>query len=116
VLTLRIGTLLTLVLAGCPGEQAPAEPGSPERGAVVYTTYCASCHQADGSGVAAGRAMAGSFVGPESRLGQSDDVLLGSIRDGKTGVIGAMPPWKGVLTDQQQRDALAYVRATYGTP
>ena len=113
---MRSVPFLLAFLAGCPGESAPAEPGSPERGAVVYATYCASCHQADGSGLSGGSRMAAPFVGAESRLGQPDEVLLGSIRDGKTGTVGAMPPWKGVLSDQQQRDALAYVRATYGAP
>ena len=113
---MRVVPFVLAFLVGCPGETAPAEPGSPERGAVVYATYCASCHQADGSGLSAAGPMAGSFIGPESRLVQSDEALLSSIRDGKTGTVGAMPPWKGVLSDQQQRDALAYVRATYGAP
>lgn len=113
---MRVVGLLAAVLAGCVGESAPVEPGSPERGAAVYATYCVTCHQADGSGVVGGTRMAGPFSGPDSRLGQSDEVLLGSIRNGKIGPVGTMPPWKGVISDQQQRDVLAYVRATFTTP
>jgi cytochrome c oxidase subunit 2 len=109
---MRIG-LLVAVLAGCPGESAPIEPGSPERGAPIYAAYCISCHQADGSGVLNGARMAGAFSGPESRLGQPDAVLLQSIADGKVGPVGTMPPWKAVLNEQQRADVLAYVRATY---
>ena len=101
------------LLLGCPGESTPLEPGSPERGAAVYATYCVSCHQADGSGVVGGTRMAGAFSGPESRLSQSDDVLLRSIADGKVGPVGTMPPWKGVISEQQRADVLAYVRATF---
>lgn len=112
---MRVASLLAL-LVGCAGESAPPEPPSAERGAAVYATYCASCHQADGTGLVGGRALAGPFAGPDSRLSQSDEALLASIREGKTGAVGMMPPWRGVLSDQQQRDALAYIRATFTAP
>jgi mono/diheme cytochrome c family protein len=42
--------------AGCGG--GPGEPA--DRGAVVYATYCASCHGRDGSGVGKNPPLAGS--------------------------------------------------------
>jgi caa(3)-type oxidase subunit IV len=94
------------------GEPVAVRPGDPARGAKVYGTYCVGCHQADGRGNAG--ALAADFVGDATRLAKTDAELLASIRDGKVGAIGAMPPWRGTLTDQQQADALAYVRATFG--
>lgn len=80
---------------------------------IVYATYCQTCHQADGR--AMGGRLAGDFVGDGTILAKSDDELLGVIAKGKTGRIGAMPAWGSILSVQQQRDVLAYVRLTFGT-
>ena len=99
----------------CAGPTATG-PADAHAGEAVYTTYCASCHQSDGSGIGPGGNRLGApFVGPESRLTQADDRLAESIRNGRTGAIGAMPAWKGVLSDAQQRDVLAYLRAQFGS-
>lgn len=90
----------------------PLEPGNPERGAKVYGTYCVGCHAADGK--ANGGTTGASFVDDPTRLAKTDEELLTSIAEGKTGPIGAMPPWKGALTGQQRVDALAYIRASFG--
>jgi putative membrane protein len=82
-------------------------------GASVYATYCQTCHQADGRGL--GGKAAGDFVGDAAILAQPDEALLGTIARGKTGRIGIMPAWGGVLSDQQRRDVLAYIRATFGS-
>ena len=58
--------------------------------------------------------IAGSFVGEGSVLAQPDDVLLRVIASGKTGRIGSMPGWAGVLSGQDRRDVLAYLRKTFG--
>lgn len=90
----------------------PGGPGDAARGEKVYTTFCASCHMADGRGN--GGTTAADFVADPARLGKTDDELLESIEDGMTGPVGAMPPWKAALPPQQRRDALAYIRATFG--
>lgn len=99
--------------AGTAEEAAPvaAGPGDASAGAEVYTTYCAACHQADGTGM--GGMLAADFTSG-GRLDKSDAELLGSIRDGFKGKVGQMPPWKGTLDEQQMADVLAYVRASYG--
>jgi mono/diheme cytochrome c family protein/cytochrome c oxidase subunit IV len=82
------------------------------RGKKVYDTYCAACHQADGKGMEG--KLAANFVDDAERMAQSDEVLLKSIADGKTGKIGTMPPWAASLSEQQRVDALKYIRVTFG--
>ncbi|MCO4761360.1 MAG: cytochrome c [Myxococcales bacterium] len=86
--------------------------GDAKKGAAIYASKCVACHQKDGKGM--GGALAADFVKDKSRLAKPDSVLLASIRDGKKGKRNAMPPQKGVLKDQEMKDVLAYVRATFG--
>lgn len=90
----------------------PAPPPSDHPGAAIYQTYCRGCHQPDGRGLD-GRA-AGDFVGDPTILARPDAELLASIARGKTGRIGVMPPHGRILTAQQQRDVLAYIRQAFG--
>lgn len=92
-------------------EPAPAAAaGGAAEGETVYKQYCVACHQADGKGM--NGTLAGDFT--SGRLGEkTDEQLLTSIREGFTGTIGAMPAWKGVLTDDQMKAVLEYVKATY---
>jgi mono/diheme cytochrome c family protein len=82
------------------------------RGKKVYDTYCSACHQPDGKGMEG--KLAANFVDDHERMGQPDEVLLKSITEGKTGSIGAMPPWGQALSAQQRVDALKYIRVTFG--
>ena len=102
--------------ATSPTPTKPASPvGDVKSGAKTYATYCIACHQADGSGKpAGGAAIAGNFVGENGVLKKSDEDLLRTIKAGKTGRIGSMPPWAGVLSKQQRLDVLAYIRKTFG--
>jgi caa(3)-type oxidase subunit IV len=96
--------------------QAPvaSAPGDPARGQLVYQKICIACHGPDGRGN--GGKTAADFVGDRARLAKSDDDLLRVIDGGLTGKIGTMPPWRGVITAQEQRDALAYIRQQFGAP
>ena len=91
--------------------QAPADPGE-----AIYKQYCIVCHQADGSGTpeGGGRAIAGNFSGPDSVLRKSDEELLRSIKVGRSGEIGVMPKWMGIIDKQERKDVLAYIRASFG--
>ena len=102
---------------------APATPATPAPekaatlpGEATYKEYCIVCHQADGSGMPQGaaRAIAGNFSGPESALNKTDEELLRTIKVGKSGEIGVMPKWMGILNEQKRKDVLAYIRATFG--
>lgn len=90
---------------------APTQPPSADRGAKVYDLYCKACHQEDGKGN--NGVLAANFVDDKERMAQADEVLLGSIKNGKNGKIGAMPPWGSVITPQQQVDVLKYIRVKY---
>ena len=95
-----------------PAPPPAAEATSSLPGAAVYATYCQTCHQPDGRGL--GGKTAGDFVGDPAILAQPDAALLDTIARGKAGRIGAMPGFGSMLTPQQQRDVLAYLRATFG--
>jgi mono/diheme cytochrome c family protein len=88
-------------------------PGDPVAGEAVYKKICTACHQADGTGM--NGMLAANFVKDKTRLAKSNEELLTSIRDGiiKDGKV--MPPQKGILTDQEMKDALSYVRKTFGS-
>jgi putative membrane protein len=91
-----------------------ATSASPEvdvaRAAQLYEQHCRVCHQTDGRGQN-GR-LAADLTG--ATLAQPDDVLLRSIREGKSGSIGLMPAWRRVLSDEEQRAVLAHLRARFG--
>lgn len=80
----------------------PAEAINLQRGQQLYLQYCAGCHGPRGEGLA-----------PETpkfqmgeRLNQPDFVLMQSVKMGKKG----MPPFFGVLKDQDIFDVLGFVR------
>lgn len=96
--------------AAPPADATADAAGGQGEGEKVYKQYCVACHQADGKGM--NSTLAGDFT--SGRLAEkTDEQLLTSIREGFTGTIGAMPAWKGVLTDDQMKAALEYVKATY---
>jgi len=117
--------LIALVATGCGDDEpeggeetvtaptGPADtsmPGDPVAGEAVYNTSCIACHGADGRG---NGGVGGDFQGEPERLAQDNAVLLAKIRDGITGN-RVMPPHNNVLTDEQQKDALSYIRREWG--
>jgi putative membrane protein len=94
-------------------EHADAAVSAPaDAGQRVYELYCRACHQADGRGLE-GRAAA-DFTASPGVLDKSDDELLRSMRLGRTGPIGTMPPMSPPLSEEQLREALSYVRSRFG--
>lgn len=75
---------------------------NPVAGKKVFDDNCASCHGADGVAVMAG---VPNFAKGE-RMEKPDAVLLKTISGG----LNVMPAWKGVISDTDQADALAYAR------
>ncbi len=82
------------------------------QGKGIYDEHCIGCHQADGTGGAG--ELAADFIADRERLAKSDFELLASIRDGREGAMGMMPPWKEILTPYEMRAGLAYLRAEFG--
>ncbi len=94
---------------GLPATEAP-QSELPAR--ATYERHCQACHQPDGRGL--NGKVAASFVDDPRVLGKSDDTLLRSIEHGKVGPAGAMPAWGAVLSTEQRREVLAYIRSAYG--
>lgn len=101
-------------VAAATEEQAPKQVN----GAAVYNQTCASCHQANGAGVAGTfppLAGASWVTGDEETLARI--VLLGV--QGPIEVKGAtyngvMPPWRDVLNDDQIAAVLTHIRSQWG--
>ncbi len=104
------------VMQGLP----PAvEAESIEAGKRVYFTKCVWCHGVEGAGDGPGAARlwprprnfnAGTFKIRHTVSGQLpliDVDLFDTVTHGLPG--SAMPPWEGILTDQQRKDVLAFV-------
>jgi mono/diheme cytochrome c family protein len=104
--------------AGGPAEQV-AELTPAEKGAKIYSANCATCHQANGIGVA----------GQYPPLAGSDIVNGGSRRhvmivlkglQGPVTVKGqrygsaVMQPWEKTLTDEKIADVVTYERSAWG--
>ena len=81
-------------------------------GEAIYQRTCIACHAADGNGN--NKTTAASFVAADGPLVQPDPVLLGSILNGKTGNIGTMPPHRALLSDDEAKAVLAFIRQRYG--
>lgn len=110
-----IGVCATLMARGV-GLPAPAAPAATldHPGRAIYAAHCQMCHQADGRGMD-GR-LAASFVDDPAVLARTDEELLTSIARGKAGRIGTMPAWGAVLTPEQERQVLSYIRASFQRP
>ena len=87
------------LLAMLSGTALAADPGA---GGQLYSRYCSTCHGEDGKGTMPG---VPDFTRGEG-LFQPNQALLNVIRDGKT----VMPSFRGILTDNEIRDVIAYLR------
>lgn len=104
---------------GAEGGAQVTQAGPFERGKKVYMANCATCHQANGQGVAGQYPpLAGSewVLGSTKRLGM---ILLKGL-EGPLTVKGVqygsavMQPWEKTLTDQRIADVLTYIRQEWG--
>ena len=94
------------------GRTNPLGSGSDaaSQGAIVFQNYCQSCHGPQGHG----DGPAGGSLDPEPKnLAElqatvKDDYLFWRISDGREGT--AMVPWKGILTEEQIWQVIAFIR------
>ena len=56
----------------------------------------------------------GNFVDDKDRLAQGNDVLLQIIAEGKINGSRIMPAQKALLSEQEMKDALSYIRKQFG--
>lgn len=90
---------------------SPAPAGAPEQGKPIFEERCAACHGLQGRGDGpqapflsprpASLISAGTSV-------KTDSELLAVISRGKPRT--AMPAWDTLLSEQERRDVLAYIR------
>jgi len=117
--------LVGVALAGCTGtpERDPSqwpiarldlerEIPTDDPAEVTYRAHCTACHGVDGRG--AGSVTGADFTSPEGPLRRPDAELLASIRDGRRGEIGVMPPHGAMLGEERSAAVLAYVRRRFG--
>ena len=91
-----------------PKTTSKSQPVDLVSGKKTYLTYCIACHQADGRG---GATAVADFT-DELTLKKSDTQLLRSIQMGTS---GGMIPFGSVLSDDERRNVLAYIRENFGT-
>ncbi len=79
--------------------------GDPMKGRPLYIDRCSGCHGLNGSPQVAQI--------PNFKLGEglmkSDQEIMTFVKNGK----GVMPGFKGILTDTEIRDVLAYLRTFF---
>jgi mono/diheme cytochrome c family protein len=92
-------------------------PASASDGAVVYITNCSSCHQANGEGVAgAFPPLAGNPAvtgNPVAVIAIVKDGLNGKIVVNGTPYSGIMPPWGGLISDDDIAAVVTYIRSSW---
>jgi mono/diheme cytochrome c family protein len=112
-MTTKILAAAILLGAALVGERPAAEeqkkplPSKIDQGKKIYLKYCAGCHGIEGQGD--GYKLLGAdpaLLTAPSTQKKSDAALLRSIHEGKS----AMPPWNVRLSEQEERDVLAYIR------
>jgi len=88
-----------------------------ETGKDIYRTYCWQCHgsEGDGKGINAGDNMSvapRNHTDSEYMSGRSDADLFKAIKEGGPAVNKSvlMPPWAGVLTDDEIHALVHYLR------
>ncbi len=87
----------------------PLGSDAASEGKDVFDTNCQMCHGPQGHG----DGPAGQALEPKPRnlaelqTKASDDFLFWRIREGRPGT--SMPPWKGILTDEQIWQVVAFI-------
>lgn len=79
-----------------------AQAANPVAGKKVFDDNCASCHGTDGNAVVP---QTPNFAKGE-RMEKPDAQLMATIKNG----LNVMPAWKGLISDTEMADALAYAR------
>jgi mono/diheme cytochrome c family protein len=107
-------TSANATLAPVPAEYAgltnPLGSDAAKGGAEVFHTNCEMCHGPQGHGDGpAGQSLEprpGNLAEVQTKAG--DDYLFWRIHDGKPGT--SMVAWRGILTDEQIWQAVAFIR------
>ena len=110
--SIRMLVLLVTFISGALIQSHAADKAVPTRGNLakgkaLFSRHCAGCHGPQGKGDGSkllGRDPA-NLTAPSTKK-KSDSDLLATIHEGKPN----MPSWKGLLSERDLRQVLAYVR------
>jgi cytochrome c6 len=94
--------ILSLLAMIAFASTAPAFAGDIQKGRETYELHCSVCHGIDGMPI---DMTIPSFANGD-RLFQMDQDLLRSIREGRE----LMPAFRGMLSDEEIRDVIAFLR------
>ncbi len=97
--------------AAAVGDIDTSMPGDPAAGEVVYSRVCFACHGTDGRG---NGGIGGDFVGDPERLQQDNAVMIATITYGSDNEGRIMPAQGSVLSEQEIKDVLSYIRREFG--
>jgi mono/diheme cytochrome c family protein len=107
-LVITLGLIVLAVAAA--GTETSAPPA--DRGKMIYESRCLECHGSEGRGDGEKAPFLsprpGSLVSAATSA-KSDRDLLRTIENGKPRT--AMPAWKDILTEEEMREVLQYVRS-----
>jgi putative membrane-bound dehydrogenase-like protein len=101
-------TLAATRAAGSMEGERTAGAATVERGRLAFLTYCAPCHQTDGSGMAR---LAAPLRNSKWVLGP-EELLIRIVLNGVKGDL--LMPAMGTLDDQQLAAVLTYIRRAWG--
>jgi mono/diheme cytochrome c family protein len=97
---------------------ALAATSSAPAGQKIYNANCSACHNANGTG------ESGVFppLAGNPMVTGSPDKVIAAVKDGLTGAAtvngktysGAMPAWKGKLSNADIADVITYIRSSWG--
>ena len=107
VLIVAIAFAAALPIQSEAGENASPKAAHPAKGKTLFIKHCAGCHGVEGKGD--GYKLLGpdpaNLTAPATRK-KPDSALLATIHEGKPN----MPSWKGLLSERDIRNVLAYIR------
>ncbi len=109
---------VVVITAGIVFGVASVGAADSPRGREVYETRCAPCHGSDGKGdgpaAAAITPPPRNFRDPSFWNGRTAQQLTVTVKDGRPGTL--MQPFKGVLSDAEIADVVAYVETFRPAP
>jgi cytochrome c oxidase cbb3-type subunit 3 len=111
-LALAVLVVAALALGAGPGTARAADDDA----AALYRTYCVQCHGLKGKGngvnVRDMSVQPRDHTDPEGMGGLSDARIFKAIKEGGPAVTKSvlMPPWGGVLSDEQIHSLVRYLR------
>jgi len=116
-------TIVALLYLGSftaePAVSQSLQPGfDPEKGRALYTTYCSSCHGANGEGrPGTYPPLKGSGVVTKADATKHINVVLDGSQGGRAGGVlyaNPMPAFGSVLNDANIADIIDYERSSWG--